>query len=93
MLGDEQAAVGCDGDVDASLREIERLRRRGYRRSEQGGRDAGDDEETPQNSTFGTLRASSSTSKNGRALNPVAAATRLVGIICTALLYDSTVSL
>ena len=65
---------------------------RGGRRQE-GGEGQGEAGEALQNCTLGTLRASSPISKKSRVVKRNRAATRLVGTVCTALLYDRVLSL
>ena len=93
MLGDPQRAIWKQRNVDLSLGERKRLGDCGRRNDEYGQDDRKEGKRPSQNSTFGTVRPSSSTSKKTPRWKPVTLATRFVGIVSTALLYDSVVSL
>ncbi len=96
VLPHHERAVRLHLDGDVGDREVERLRFcrslqdeqwHGHRHQPGDGEyDSANGDPRPQNSTLGTLRASSSTSKYGRVRNPVRPATMLEGMVCTALL-------
>ena len=78
-------------DVGGGQGELLGPGRRGHRQDGEEGQ--GEEGEALQNCTLGTLRASSPISKKSRVAKRNRAATKLVGTVCTALLYDRVLSL